>query len=102
MSESLGAGLFRDGHCECCDRDRPVAVIASPFGPASYATCKECLQRPAEPKAVFDYLYDEVAKGRPTELSKHLKSWYTWIDGKYVHWDNYVLRRKSENASPAA
>lgn len=88
-------GLFHEGRCDCCERERPVAVCASPHGPMSYAICQECLARPAEPQSFFAYLYDDVAQGDPSRLDPSIKNWYTWIDGKYVHWTTYVFRRKN-------
>lgn len=90
------SSLFNPGECGVCHRDRRVTVVASPFGPVSHAICEECLQRPAEPLGTFEYLYDDCAHGNPDVLDKSIKNWYTWIDGKYVHWDNYVYRRKSD------
>ena len=89
-----GGGLYHAGECECCGRERDVAVVSSAYGPVSFALCLECLQRPAEPVSVFKYLYDDVAQGDPSRLDASVKNHYTWIDGKYVHWDNYVYRRK--------
>jgi hypothetical protein len=62
----------------------------------SSAYCADCIAKPAETLSVFDYLYDDVAGGDPTKLTPQIRNWYTWIDGKYVHWDNYVWRRKNE------
>lgn len=94
--------MFKPGECEICRRKREVAVVASPFGPLSHAICTECLGKPAESRATFDYLYDDVAGGDPTKLDKSIHNWYTWIDGRYVHWHNYVLRRQREKEDEAS
>lgn len=88
------SGLFRVGVCDVCSRQRDVAVVASVFGAMSHAICKECLQRPAEPIYCFAHCYDSVG---PDNVAKWVRNWYTWIDGKYVHWDNYVWRRKDQS-----
>jgi hypothetical protein len=67
-------------------------VCSSAWGPVSYANCTECLHKPAEPLATFAYLYDELG---PDRVDKRISNWYTWIDGKYVHWTTYVHRRKT-------
>jgi hypothetical protein len=85
------------GTCDVCGRERATHVCSSPFGPVSFAYCADCLNKPAEVRSIFDYLYDEVAKGDPSQLSPEIRNWYTWIDGRYVHWDNYVFRRKQES-----
>jgi hypothetical protein len=88
------SGLFRPGTCDVCSRNRDVAVCASVFGAISHAICVECLQRPAEPLSSFKYTYDTVG---PDNVASWVRNWYTWIDGKYVHWDNYVWRRKNND-----
>ena len=87
--------FYRDGTCEVCSRKRPVGVLASAWGPVSQANCQECLQKPAEPLSTFEYLYETLG---PDKVDPRIRYWYTWIDGRYVHWDNFVLRKKSENA----
>jgi hypothetical protein len=96
----MTSNLFHDGTCDVCRRERKVGVCSSPFGPMSFAYCQECLAKPAEIATIFAYLYDDVAGGDPSKLDKSIKNWYTWIDGRYVHWDNYVYRRQHEQ--PAA
>ena len=83
------------GTCDVCGRSRATNVCSSPFGAMSFAYCTECLQKPAEVLFVFEYLYNDVAGGDPSRLASEIRNWYTWIDGKYVHWDNFVWRKKN-------
>ncbi len=52
--------------CDCCGRERDVAVAASPIGPASFAYCLECATEYAEPEFSVRYLWEDVA-GRDWE-----------------------------------
>lgn len=82
--------------CEVCHRNRQVWVCASAFAPMSHAICTECLQKPAEPLGSFTYLLEDVAGGDPSKLSPELKNWYTWKDGKYVHWTTFVHQQQTK------
>jgi hypothetical protein len=85
--------------CEVCHRVRDVMVFSSPFVAMSFANCNECLHKPAEPELVFKYLLEEVADGDPSKLDRCIQTWYTWMDGKYVHWNTYVhiMRQRKDN-----
>ena len=83
--------FWRPGKCECCHREGPTGVASSAFGAVSHAYCLECFQKPAEPLYMFVYLLDDVAGGDPSKLTPEMKNWYTWIDGRYVHWSNFVI-----------
>lgn len=86
------------GRCEICGRERQIAVLASPFGPISHATCLECLQKPAIDEATMEYLLTHVAKGDPSKLKDGIMNWYTFVDGKYIHWNTWVHLRKQRDA----
>ncbi len=78
------------GECSVCFRQKHVVPAISAFTRESKPLCAECLQRPAESLGVFRV---QLEASKPDPL---IKKWYTWIDGKYVHWDNFVLREKSK------
>lgn len=44
--------------CEACKRARQVVVVASPFGPMSFALCHECLSHIAMPEWMLEYARD--------------------------------------------
>lgn len=79
--------------CEVCHRIGPVVVHSSAFGPVSHGYCKECESKPAEPLYMFKYLYDDVSKNGEG-LAGFVQGFWTWRDGAYLSWPDYVVERR--------
>jgi hypothetical protein len=83
--------------CDVCDREGVVGVASSSLGAVSWAFCKECLQKPAEPECMFCYLYEDVSdKGEG--LIAEINSMHTFQGGVYVSWPDYVKQRHCNEA----
>lgn len=79
-----------------CNINEEVGVASSPFGAASWAYCLECLQKPADPEVMFTHLYEDVSD-RGEGLHEAVNYYYTFKDGQYLSWPDYVkLRRAAE------
>lgn len=79
--------------CDVCGR-LAIGVASSSLGPVSWAFCKECAGKPAEPESMFCYLYDDVSD-HGDGLREEINTFYTFIDGAYVSWPDYVARRRA-------
>ena len=79
-------------NCDVCGKSA-VGVASSSFGPVSWAFCSECANMPAEPLCMFAYLYDDVSD-RGDGLSGEVNQFFTFIDGAYVSWRDYVRHRR--------
>jgi len=67
-----------------------VSATVEAFHGMSRDICNECLFKPATELRIFE---KELSSGNPDPF---LKNWYTWIDGKYVHWETFRhLRSKA-------
>ncbi len=76
--------------CDVCSKSA-VGVASSSLGAISYAYCNECLLRYAEPVTAFEITY-EVTSG---DVADWVRTLTTFIDGKYLTWDEWVgLRNK--------
>lgn len=82
--------------CDVCERERETRVAASPFGPISFAYCQECIQKPAEPLLTFNYLYENVSSDQGRDLHESINNWFTWLNGQYLSWPDYVAQRRAE------
>lgn len=84
-----------DQKCEVCGGEsggRPVGVAAVPGAPTSIAWCSECLARDCAPRWIFDHDFVHVAGGDVEALNEWARSRQTWVDGRYVTFDEYVKR----------
>lgn len=77
--------------CNVCNKPA-IGVASSSFGAVSWAFCAECMNKPAEPECMFCYLYEDVSD-RGEGLRPEVNSYFTYIDGVYVSWPDYVKRR---------
>ena len=84
--------MTMEGKCDVCGLNPPVGVASSPFAACSFAYCRECLQKQAEPAMIFEYLYCEVAHGDVKNLRPEINNWYTFVDGTYIIWSAWVAR----------
>lgn len=91
--------FHKDMLCNCCQRGGVIGVASSSMGAISFAFCVPCLQQSAEPEVMFRYLYDEVST-EGEGIADWVKEMYTWKDGKYISWDEYVALRKSLPQTP--
>jgi hypothetical protein len=80
--------------CNVCNKPA-IGVASSSFGPVSWAYCAECARKPAEPESMFRYLYEDVSD-RGEGLRPEVDSYFTFIDGSYVSWPDYVTRRNAQ------
>lgn len=89
--------------CDVCGQPA-IGVASSSFGAISFAFCETCVRKPAEPFIMFEYLYDEVSTNGEGLIN--LDYYYTFKDGKYITWPEYVQwrhsvgRAKSEPCEP--
>ena len=79
--------------CDVCKKPS-VGVASSSLGAVSWAFCSECAHMPAEPECMFCYMYDDVSD-HGEGLREEMNSFYTFINGDYVSWPDYVARRKA-------
>lgn len=80
--------------CDVCGREA-IGVASSSLGAVSWAFCAECCKAPAEPLCMFHHIYDDVSdKGEG--LRAEMNEFFTWIDGRYVSWPEYVKQRRAE------
>lgn len=88
---------WKTGPCDVCGRVRNVGISRSAWRESrEYWNCQSCLEKPAETLSTFKFMYDNKPKGG---FDTRLKNWYTWIDGRYVHWTTYVEMRNKEKTS---
>ena len=79
-------------YCDVCGR-LAAGVASSAFGAVSWAFCQECMLKPAEPLPAFQYLYDDVSD-HGEDVRNEVNLFFTWIDGRYVSWPDYVDMRQ--------
>lgn len=88
--------------CEVCHGESGgtfVGVASIPGAPMSIAWCTECLARESAPAFVFDHDFVFVAGGDVTQLVDWARARVTWVDGRYVHFDEYVSRISPEDVA---
>ena len=85
-----------DGKCDVCNKNPPVGVASSPFAAYSMAYCVECLEKPAESRAVFAYLYEDVANYKLAGLNEYVFGYYTYEDGEYIQFKDWVKKHYKE------
>ncbi len=81
-----------DNLCDCCHQNPLVGVASSSLGPMSFAWCKECLAKPAEPEFMFEFV--AWAQSRPAE---YMETLFTYRDGDYISWKDWY-EKYAENA----
>lgn len=78
--------------CDCCNRERPTQVAASPLGPVSSAYCQECAEAGAEPEWTVRYLWEDIAQRDWERISPDVVVYTTvYKNGEYIN-----LRKWSE------
>jgi len=78
--------------CDVCGRDA-IGVASSSLGAVSWAFCQECARKPAEPACMFQYMYHDVSD-HGEGLREEMNDFYTWIDGRYVSWPEFVKMKR--------
>ena len=76
--------------CEVCGASDRLTVVASSFGPVSFAYCSSCAERCAEPLMVVATCIWVV--GGPSSDLSDLEDVTTFADGRYVGLDAVVSR----------
>jgi hypothetical protein len=76
--------------CDVCGNPEVVGVASSPFGPMSNAYCLTCLQKRAEPRSVFEYLYAEIHPN----VAPWVFMYCTYINGEYIPWTEFVGKKE--------
>lgn len=76
-----------------------IGVASVPGVPMSIAWCSECLKRDCAPEEVFSHDFIYVARGDVTVLNEWARSRETWVDGRYVTFDEYVRRISLEEVA---
>ena len=69
-----------------------MGVASIPGAPMSIAWCDKCLALDTVPSFIFDHDFIFVAGGDVTRLVDWARQRSTWIDGKYIKFDEYVKR----------
>ena len=87
--------------CDVCNRDGVIGVASSSLGAISFAFCAECCAKPAEPRFMFEYLFDDVSDNGEG-LAEHVNDFWTWIDGRYVGWPEFRDMRRAQSSSAPA
>lgn len=81
--------------CDVCHGESGgeyVGVASIPGVAMSIAWCSECLKRDAAPVFVFEHDFVFVAEGKLENLNLWARSRVTWVEGKYIGFDEYVKR----------
>lgn len=87
-------GVLLDiGPCSVCGKPS-IGFASSTLGPVSFAFCVECARKPAEPESMFCYMFEEVSDNGEG-LREEMNRFFTFIDGVYVSWPDYVARRRA-------
>lgn len=86
-----------DNKCDVCGKPA-IGVCSSSFGAVSWSLCRECVNKPAEPACMFEYLFDDVSNNGDG-VAEFVNKFHTVIDGEYVSWPEYVKRRRSKYVS---
>lgn len=84
--------------CDVCSKPS-IGVASSSLGAVSWAFCQECANKPAEPLCMFEYMFDDVSD-YGDGLRPEMNSFYTFKDGRYISWPEYVAERRAA-PSPA-
>lgn len=82
--------------CDVCNRSSTDGggVFSSSLGAVSFAYCRECLSRGAEPLWMWHTTL--FACGGPDDIRRDLKEQASsWINGTYVDWKGIVASYKS-------
>lgn len=79
--------------CDVCGKPS-VGVASSSLGAVSWAFCSECARKPAEPLCMFAYMFDDVSDNGEG-LRKEMNEFYTFKDGAYLSWPDYVKERRA-------
>lgn len=72
--------------CDVCGKDEDVGFASSAFGATSWAFCRECLAKPAEPLSMFEYCYEMNGEN----VNDWVKKFYTFVNGEYMSWGEFV------------
>lgn len=72
--------------CDCCDREGVAGVLSSALGPISFAYCKECAEKNAEPEFMFRATYEMIGE----DVADHVKRCTTFHEGRYYSWEEWV------------
>lgn len=86
--------------CDICGNEsggKDVGVAAIPGAPVSIMWCDECLKRDCAPTFVFEHDFIYVAYGDLANLNDWALSRWTWADGRYMQFREYVERIKPED-----
>jgi late competence protein required for DNA uptake (superfamily II DNA/RNA helicase) len=75
--------------CDVCNKNEALGVASSPFGAISYAYCRECLNKPADPLMTFEYLFETIYPNEAAWVYKY----FTFKDGKYISWQEFVSEK---------
>lgn len=73
--------------CDVCGRQGISGVGSSALGPISLAYCGECIQNGAEPEWLLGMTWDSCGQGE--HVADWVKDTWTWIDDKYVSWEEF-------------
>lgn len=79
--------------CDVCGQPA-LGVCSSSFGPVTFAYCYECINKPAEPRSTFEYLFEETGG---EGLVHNVNEFFTFIDGRYVSWSDFLKMRRNES-----
>lgn len=79
--------------CDVCGKPS-AGVASSSFGAVSWAFCSECAHKPAEPLGMFAYLFDDVSDNGDG-LKESVNQFWTFKDGQYLSWPDYVQQRRA-------
>lgn len=81
--------------CDVCHGESGgdfVGVACIPGAPISIAWCSECLVHDCAPVWIFEHDFIHVAGGDLEALNEWARQRKTWVDGRYVAFDEFVKR----------
>jgi hypothetical protein len=82
-----------EGKCEICGG--PPIGVACTIMPYSVAYCAECCRRFAQPRIVFECLWEDVGVNFD-RLQDGLPELETFHDGRYVTYKEWARERRNE------
>lgn len=79
--------------CDVCRKNEMAGVASSALGAVSWAFCRECLAKNAEPEVMFAHIFDDVSDNGEG-IADWVKDMTTFKDGRYITWGEYVQLRR--------
>lgn len=84
------SGLYDGMKCDCCGATEVMGVASSSLGAISFAWCRECIMRGAEPLSMLLFVYETTNEGK--DAATFVQDLVTWVEGEYIKWPEVITR----------